>query len=117
MPINVPTYQKACRFFNLACQRAKWRTNLSIRRANVSKGVPFFQLRLPKGVPIFQLLFKRIIFFYIPNIFIPNNSLYISYILNIYLTYIFYKNLCLFYLTLYTVCKKAYLEKYASCSP
>ena len=26
-------------------------------------------------------------------------------------------NICLFYLTLYTVCKKAYLEKYASCSP
>ena len=54
----VPTWQRRANFWT-------W-------RANVPKSVPFFQLRLPNGVPIFQLFFKIIMFFYVPNKFIPN---------------------------------------------
>ena len=43
--VGLPTWQKACHFF---------------------------QLRLLKGVPTFQLFFKRIMFFYIQNICIPD---------------------------------------------
>ena len=57
-PIKVPT--------------CKTHANFSTGHVNVLRGVPFFQLHLPKGVPIFQLPFKKIIFFYITNKFIPN---------------------------------------------
>ena len=79
----VPTCQRANKRANvLTCQRranfSTWRPNVPRRasiltwRANLPKGVPFFQLRLPNGVPIFKLFFKRIMFFFIPNKFIPN---------------------------------------------
>ena len=68
---NVPTWQRRANF-------STWRANVPRRaniltwRDNMPKSMPFFQLRLPNDVPIFQLFFKRIMFFYIPNKFIPN---------------------------------------------
>ena len=85
---------QTCQFFNLACQRVPRRAKILTWLANV-----------PKGVPFFQIVFKRIMFFHIPNKFLPN-TFYIFYILNIYLIYIFYMNI-FFYLTLYIVCKKS----------
>ena len=42
----VPACHTACQCFNLACQRDKWRANISTWRANVPKGVPIFQVFL-----------------------------------------------------------------------
>ena len=69
--VYVPTCQRAMSvpIFQLGVLR---RANILTFSANVPKGMSFFQLRLPNGVPIFQLFFKRIMFFYIPNKFIPN---------------------------------------------
>ena len=71
LPINVPTWQR--------------RANFSTWRANVPRCVNFLTSRanLLKGVPIFQPFFKRIMFFYIPNKFIPN-IFYIFCIFQIY---------------------------------
>ena len=69
--INVPTWQR-CVSFSTWCAKVPRRANFSIWHANMPKSVPFFQLRLPKGVPIFELFIKRMMFFKIPNIFIPN---------------------------------------------
>ena len=61
---NAPTCRetcqraKACQCFNLACQRAKKRA--------------IFSTSLAKWCANFQLFFKRTMFFYIPNEFIPN---------------------------------------------
>ena len=71
-----------------------------------SANVPIFQLgvptvprrakiltwlaNVPKGVPFFQIVFKRIMFFHIPNKFLPNTFyifLYFKYIPNIYFLY------------------------------
>ena len=77
---NVP---KACQlliFFVPTCQCANKRANIPKyqRRAN------FWTRRtnVPKGVPIFQL-FKKFIFFYIPNIFM-HNTFYTFCIFEIY---------------------------------
>ena len=68
---NVPASQRRA---NFSTRRANVpsRANILTWRANVPKGVPFFQLSLPNGAAIFQLFFKRIMFFYITNKFIPN---------------------------------------------
>ena len=73
---NVPASQRRANFSTRRAHILTW-------RANVPKGVPFFQCCLPKVVPIFQLFFKRIIFFYMPNKFIPN-IFYIFCIFQIY---------------------------------
>ena len=52
VPKNVPTCHKTYQCFNLVCQRAKRRTNISTWRANVPESVPIFQtfiLRNAKG--------------------------------------------------------------------
>ena len=41
--INVLTCYTACQCFNLACQRAKRRANVSTWRTNVPKGMPTFR--------------------------------------------------------------------------
>ena len=121
--INAP---KACQLLIFTCQRtnkhtkvptgqrqanvSNWRANVPSRvtfstwRTNLQKSVLLFQLPLRKGVLIFQLFFERIIFFYIPYVFITS-IFYIFCILNVYLIYIFYMNI-LPYLTLYAECKK-----------
>ena len=61
MPIfqlDMPTCQKACRVFNLACDHAKSHANFS----NCHGKVSIFQYHLPTGVPFFQLFSKKNIF-------------------------------------------------------
>ena len=43
------TCYKAWQFFNLACQRAKWRANFSFWRVRVLKSVPVFQTFFLEG--------------------------------------------------------------------
>ena len=59
MPIfqlDMPTCQKAYRFFNLARNRAKSHANFSNWHVRIS----IFQYHLPAGVPFFQLFSKKI---------------------------------------------------------
>ena len=62
VPKNVPTCHKTYQCFNLVCQRAKRRTNISTWRANVPESVPIFQtfiLRNAKGNFYTLLLYKK----------------------------------------------------------
>ena len=55
VPMNVPTYYKACQFFTLSCQFLTWRTNMP-------KTVPTFQtflLRNAKGNFYTLFLYKK----------------------------------------------------------
>ena len=97
IPINVSTRQR--------------RTNFSTWRANVpSKRPSNFSISPAKRRANFQLFFKRIILFiYLIYLCVRYFFMfvYFKYISNIY----FYLNIFFIYLTLYAMCKKAYLEK------
>ena len=93
--------RKACQFFNQACQLVKRRAIFSTSPAKTHAN--------------FSTIFQKNILFFIYQIYLYLISficfVYFKYIPNIYLLYNFF----FFYLTLYAVCIKTYLEKHTSC--